>query len=148
MKQAESPAHSSGRSGGDRRVFDRPAAGVLQKMPIATDRTGSPRGVRGSRDGRALRTATPVNDERAIPFRHFKTLRGGVTPRTQFRGSELLFLLAERADETAAPAFSRDEEAPGRLVIGDAVEHVLLARGDLLLVGVIHRAPKRAHVGA
>jgi hypothetical protein len=29
---------ASGRSGGDRRVLERPAAGVLQKIPIATDR--------------------------------------------------------------------------------------------------------------
>jgi hypothetical protein len=35
MKQAESAAHSSGRSGGDRRVFECPGIGVLQKMPIA-----------------------------------------------------------------------------------------------------------------
>ena len=43
MKQADSAAHSSGRSGGDSRVLDRPAAGVLQKMPTATDGTlGAP----------------------------------------------------------------------------------------------------------
>src|SRR6185295_12419077 len=42
MKQAESAAHSSGRNGGARRVLDAPARGVLQKMPIATDRTSPP----------------------------------------------------------------------------------------------------------
>ena len=36
MKQAESAAHSSGRSGGERRVLENPGAGVLQKIPIAT----------------------------------------------------------------------------------------------------------------
>src|SRR3974377_807471 len=36
MKQAESTAHSSGRSGGDNRVFDCPSVGVLQTMAIAT----------------------------------------------------------------------------------------------------------------
>ena len=35
MKQAESAAHSSGRSGGDSRVFDFPGAGVLQTMATA-----------------------------------------------------------------------------------------------------------------
>jgi hypothetical protein len=36
MKQDEIDAHSSGRSGGDRRVFDFPGAGVLQTMATAT----------------------------------------------------------------------------------------------------------------
>ena len=36
MKQAESAAHSSGRSGGERRVLESPGAGVLQNIPIAT----------------------------------------------------------------------------------------------------------------
>jgi len=35
MKQLEIAAHSSGRSGGDRRVFDVPAAGVLHTMAMA-----------------------------------------------------------------------------------------------------------------
>ena len=36
MKQAESRAQSSGESGGDSRVFDWPAIGVLQTMATAT----------------------------------------------------------------------------------------------------------------
>ena len=36
MKQADSAAHSSGRSGGDRRVFDCPAMGALQTIATAT----------------------------------------------------------------------------------------------------------------
>ena len=36
MKQAESPAHCSADSGGDSRVFDWPASGVLQTMATAT----------------------------------------------------------------------------------------------------------------
>jgi hypothetical protein len=39
MKQAEMAAQSSGRSGGESRVFDCPGAGVLQKMPMATSFT-------------------------------------------------------------------------------------------------------------
>jgi hypothetical protein len=41
MKQAEIAAHSSGRNGGDRRVFDCPAAGVLQTTATATVRKPS-----------------------------------------------------------------------------------------------------------
>src|SRR5262245_20890855 len=40
MKHADSAAHSSGRKGGDSRVFEKPAMGVLQMMPMATDPTG------------------------------------------------------------------------------------------------------------
>ena len=36
MKQREISAHSSGRSGGDSRVFDFPAMGVLQIIAAAT----------------------------------------------------------------------------------------------------------------
>jgi hypothetical protein len=36
MKQADSAAHSSGRSGGDKRVFDCPAIGALQTIATAT----------------------------------------------------------------------------------------------------------------
>jgi hypothetical protein len=36
MKQAEIAAHSYGRRGGDKRVFDKPAAGVLQMIATAT----------------------------------------------------------------------------------------------------------------
>ena len=36
MKQAEIAAHSSGRNGGDSRVFDAPLIGVLQVMASAT----------------------------------------------------------------------------------------------------------------
>jgi hypothetical protein len=36
MKHAEMAAHSSARSGGDRRVLDRPLAGVLQMIATAT----------------------------------------------------------------------------------------------------------------
>src|SRR5260370_19340211 len=44
MKQAEKPAHSSGRSGGDNRVFECPGRGVLQMIATATeDITSSPR---------------------------------------------------------------------------------------------------------
>ena len=35
MKHAEIAAHSSGRKGGDRRVFDKPLFGVLQQMASA-----------------------------------------------------------------------------------------------------------------
>src|SRR5690242_16459797 len=42
MKQADSAAHSSGRNGGESLVLEKPAAGVLQKMPIATDCTVAP----------------------------------------------------------------------------------------------------------
>ena len=38
MKHAESALQSSGRNGGDSRVLESPAAGVLQKIPTATDR--------------------------------------------------------------------------------------------------------------
>ena len=41
MKQAESPAHCSAVSGGDSRVFDWPAIGVLQTMATATVFTAS-----------------------------------------------------------------------------------------------------------
>jgi hypothetical protein len=37
MKQVDSMLHSSGRRGGDSLVLERPAAGVLQNIPIATD---------------------------------------------------------------------------------------------------------------
>src|SRR5262245_2567228 len=37
MKQAEMALHSSGRSSGDSLVLEKPAAGVLQKMPTATE---------------------------------------------------------------------------------------------------------------
>src|SRR5215510_8883370 len=40
MKQAEMAAHSSGRSGGDRRVLQSPVIGVLQTMATATDCIG------------------------------------------------------------------------------------------------------------
>jgi hypothetical protein len=36
MTQADSAAHASGRSGGDNRVFDCPAMGVLQTIATAT----------------------------------------------------------------------------------------------------------------
>jgi hypothetical protein len=36
MKQAEIAAHSSGRNGGDSRVFDAPLIGVLQTIATAT----------------------------------------------------------------------------------------------------------------
>ena len=36
MKQREISAHSSGKSGGDSRVFDFPAMGVLQMIATAT----------------------------------------------------------------------------------------------------------------
>ena len=36
IKQDEIDAHSSGRSGGDSRVFDFPGAGVLQMIATAT----------------------------------------------------------------------------------------------------------------
>jgi hypothetical protein len=36
MKQAEMAAHSSGRNGGDNRVFDAPGAGVLHMIATAT----------------------------------------------------------------------------------------------------------------
>jgi hypothetical protein len=38
MKHAEMAAHSSGRSGGDRRVLHIPVIGVLQTIGTATDR--------------------------------------------------------------------------------------------------------------
>jgi hypothetical protein len=41
IKQAESAAQSSGRRGSDSRALERPAVGVLQKIPTATDRTGT-----------------------------------------------------------------------------------------------------------
>ena len=37
MKHAEMALQSSGRRGGDSRVFEKPAAGVLQKIPTATE---------------------------------------------------------------------------------------------------------------
>jgi hypothetical protein len=37
MKHADSMPHSSGRSGGDSLVLEKPAAGVLQKIPTPTD---------------------------------------------------------------------------------------------------------------
>ena len=62
IKQAEIAAHSSGRNGGESRVFERPGAGVLQKMPIATVCTLRPLCVIGF---------SVPNDERARWFRHF-----------------------------------------------------------------------------
>jgi hypothetical protein len=40
MKQAEMALQSSGRSGGDSRVLEKPAAGVLQKIATATEPMG------------------------------------------------------------------------------------------------------------
>ena len=40
MKHAERALQSSGRRGGDRRVLEKPAAGVLQKIPTATELIG------------------------------------------------------------------------------------------------------------
>src|ERR1043165_9134796 len=55
-------------------------------------------------------------------------------------------LLAKFPHKNRPPALPRHIKIPARLVVGNAVEHVLLARGDLLLVGLGERAPQRAHV--
>src|SRR5262245_14498604 len=57
IKHADSAAHSSGRNGGDSRVFESPAIGVLHTMPIATDCTQTslvPRGGAAPLGGHSL----------------------------------------------------------------------------------------------
>jgi hypothetical protein len=75
MKQAESAAHSSGRSGGDRRVLEYPAAGVLQNIPMATVCTVAPL------------VCICGNDARDGEFRHFTKAQGGITAATRIRAA-------------------------------------------------------------
>src|SRR4051812_1238389 len=73
IKQADSVAHSSGRSGGDSLVFEYPGAGVLQKIPTATGCIPLPDAVMQSNDGLAS------------GFRHFTIPQAGLTETTRGR---------------------------------------------------------------
>src|SRR4051812_18807188 len=73
MKQAESVAHSSGRSGGDSLVFEYPDAGVLQKIPIAIGCIPRPDAV------------MQPNDGPACPFRHFTIAQAAAAAATRPR---------------------------------------------------------------
>src|ERR1700704_1025479 len=75
MKQAERSAHSSGRNGGDSRVFDCPGRGVLQKIPTATVFTCVA----------PLMHSNYSNDERMHAFRHLVKAPESITAATRFR---------------------------------------------------------------
>src|SRR5437588_6453264 len=113
MKQADSAAHSSGCSGGARRVLDCPAAGVLQNRPTATDPTWRP----------SFRMAFP-NDAGAQRFRHLTNAHAGITDSARFR--------ATYVKSAASVARPRDQ----------AHQHLRIAAVDQeLLAGDEARAP-------
>src|SRR6185369_10316171 len=91
MKQADSRAHSSGRSGGDSLVLDCPAAGVLQKMPMATGCIPLPDAV------------LQPNDGPAREFRHFTIRQGDIAARTRARDVRETTIPAEKCLGAGAP---------------------------------------------
>src|SRR5258708_37181206 len=80
MKQAEMPAHSSGRSGGDNRVFECPGRGVLQMIATATeDITSSPR-----------RNADYAQRLQEVPREIIRILQSGGKAQQIIRGGRVL----------------------------------------------------------